>query len=180
MSTSRKPVAVFPTETAESFIQDHQESFSSLRNAISPAPIGDAVKETPRAPADQNSVEVSECDRLEEGYLVACVSCDDPSTSFWVGKIAGFEECKNTTTNYKSQNMVRVQWYQASGSARDPFDAAYVPARKPQLIVGNSSNGSIWESVIGHKDIITSFSNLTNESRLSNDTVAKIKKLLYK
>lgn len=171
MSSTKSTVIVFHTNSS---FQSHPESARTLRNGASHA------LETNGAPAEPITVETTECDGLEEGYFVACLSCDDPSTPFWVGKIASFQESEKGTTNVNLPKMIRVHWYQASGSARDPFDAAYTPARKPNLVGGHGGSSSFWESVIGHTDIVTKFPNLTSENRLDKETVAKIKNTLYK
>lgn len=120
------------------------------------------------------SVEIGKLDMFSDGAFVAALSYGDRSTPFWVGKIVPFAG-KQSISNPTNKKLVRVQWYQASGSAKDPFDAAYIPARRSPMIAGESGDVSFWESTIGVSEIITTFVKLSSESRLDLATVARIK-----
>lgn len=172
MSSPKRSAAEFPTNIVDSPVQscDRYRRSSHITENSSQA----------NEPAGVSEVRILNFDDLREGLYVVCMSCDDASTPFWIGQIAGFEERQDLACNANSTKLVRVKWHQAFGCAKDPFDAVYIPAKRSQWMGGHDGTCSFWESIVGPKDIINSFPTLTKDRRLSDETVAKIKDTLYK
>lgn len=128
--------------------------------------------------ASKSPAKARERDELAEGLFVAALSRNDRSTPFWVAKIISLPS-QNSRASETRKNVVIVRWYQASGSARDPFDAAYIPARRSPMMGEKGVDRLFWESAIGVSEIITTFEKLSNENRIDSGTVTNIKEKLY-
>ena len=120
--------------------------------------------------ADESKLNVQ--NRLNPALFVAVLSSCDDTTPFWVGKILKYENNAQSTWQHAT-----VRWYQASGSAVDPFDAIYTPAKRSQKL---ATDIGFWESSVALQDIITSFDSLTDDKRLTKQSIAQIKSKLYK
>ena len=105
----------------------------------------------------------------QAGSFVALLSQEDDSTPFWIAQVPLSSEQKSGSA------IITVRWYQASGSASDPYDAIYTPVRHKRSI---NSDANFWESKVQLSEVIFVFESLTEDNRLGEDTVHGIKKRL--
>lgn len=86
------------------------------------------------------------------------MSQNDISKPFWIAQIVALSK-----ESAPISEEIRVRWFQASGSASDPYDAAYIPSVRKR---GSEGEITYWESTVQPSEVILQFETLTNEKRI--------------
>ena len=78
--------------------------------------------------------------------------------------------------NTSGSKQIGVRWFQASGSASDPYDAMYIPSVRKR-----EKNGEVTylETSVHSSQVIQVVEELTRDNRIGSKDASTIKAILY-
>lgn len=120
----------------------------------------------------QQANAIAEKRQLKVGVFIAIMSENDDSTPFWIAQVISLPDERSSASQ-----QIFVRWFQASGSASDPYDAKYTPSVRK---LDKDGTVTYWETYILSSQVFHIFHCLTSEDHIDRMSAHEIKAIVYK